>query len=25
MDKAYPSKTLLVVKALEKEIDPFWS
>jgi hypothetical protein len=23
MDKAYPSKTLMVVRALEKEIDPF--
>jgi hypothetical protein len=24
MDKAYPSKTLMVIKALEKETDPFW-
>jgi hypothetical protein len=25
MDKAYPSKTPMVVRALEKDIDPFWS
>jgi hypothetical protein len=24
MDKAYPSKTPMVVKALEKDIDLFW-
>jgi hypothetical protein len=25
MDKAYPSKTPMVVRALEKDTDPFWS
>jgi hypothetical protein len=24
MDKAYPSKTPMVVRALENDIDPFW-
>jgi hypothetical protein len=24
MDKAYPSKTLMVVRALEKDTNPFW-
>jgi hypothetical protein len=24
MDKAYPSKILMIVRALEKDYDPFW-
>jgi hypothetical protein len=24
IDKVYPSKTLIVVRALEKDTDPFW-